>query len=413
MSASIAGELPRAAINARLVALITAVAIGFAVFLTGFVIREPAPYELFLAGLMPVWALFGLRISRTVAPLAGLLVLFVIGGLISMTQLEELGDIPLYITVTLFLSLTAVFFAAVFEGRPDLYDLVFWAWTISALVTTCLGIAGYFGLTPGEMFTLYGRAAGAFKDPNVFGPFLVLPAMFMLQRILTGRGESLPLNVAILGVLSAGVFFSFSRGAWGVFAFSALLLTGALFLRSQSNLFRLRIIVMGTIAIGILALLLVVVLQLPGVAEIFTTRAQLVQDYDGARLGRFARFVIGYQMAMEHPFGIGPLEFGKMLGEDTHHIWLKALLDYSWLGFATYLMLILLTLGGGFRILFRERPWQPYLLVAYIVFVGHVFLGSVIDTNHWRHFWLLVAMIWGAMGLEARHQNAFAMRRYG
>ena len=62
------------------------------------------------------------------------------------------------------------------------------------------------------------------------------------------------------------------------------------------------------------------------------------------------------------------------------------------------------TIAGGFRILFRDRPWQPFLLTAYAVFIGHVLLGTVIDTNHWRHFYLLLGMIWGAMALEARWQ---------
>ena len=57
---------------------------------------------------------------------------------------------------------------------------------------------------------------------------------------------------------------------------------------------------------------MLIVLQIPGVAELFTTRAQLAQDYDSARLGRFARYVIGFQMAMEHPLGIGPLVFGQI-----------------------------------------------------------------------------------------------------
>lgn len=406
-----AATLPREAVNARLVQLIASAAIGLAVLLTGFVMFEPAPYELVMAALMPVWALFGLRISRTVAPMAMLLVLFVIGGLISMNQLRELDDIPLYLAVTLFLALTAVFFAAVLESRPDLYSLVFKAWTASALFTTFLGIAGYFGLTPGEMFTLYGRAAGGFKDPNVFGPFLVPPAMFLLNRILTGRGASLATDVVLLAAITAGVFFSFSRGAWGLFAFSALLVVGIQALASTSNLFRVRVLMMGAVATLVLAALLLVLLQIPAVAELFTARAQLVQDYDSSRLGRFARFAIGYRMAMENPLGIGPLAFGKLLGEDTHHIWLKALLDYSWLGFAAYFTLVALTIGGGLRIILRDRPWQPFLIVAWATFVGHVLLGTVIDTNHWRHFYLLLGMIWAAMALEARHGTATAGSR--
>jgi hypothetical protein len=46
------------------------------------------------------------------------------------------------------------------------------------MVAALAGSIGYFELIPGahEMMTRYGRATGLFKDPNVFGPFL-LPAM--------------------------------------------------------------------------------------------------------------------------------------------------------------------------------------------------------------------------------------------
>ena len=50
-----------------------------------------------------------------------------------------------------------------------------------------LGIVGYFPPFPGaEIFTKYDRAAGAFQDPNVFGPFLTLPGIYLLYRLLTG-----------------------------------------------------------------------------------------------------------------------------------------------------------------------------------------------------------------------------------
>ena len=137
MNAGVAtARLPREAVNAKLIALAVSASIAFGIFLTGFVVREPAPYELFMALVMPIWALFGLRISRTVAPMALLLVLFVIGGMISMNQMDDVGEIPLYLAVSLFLGLTGVFFAAVLESRPDLYRLIFWAWTAAAIATT-------------------------------------------------------------------------------------------------------------------------------------------------------------------------------------------------------------------------------------------------------------------------------------
>ena len=407
MTQALTYELPPAAINAKLIALISSAAVGLGVFLSGFVIEEPAPYELYMAGLIAVWALFSLRISRAVTPLLVLLVLFNIGGMIAMTQMANLMDTPLYLAVSLFLAFTAVFFAAVTEVQPALYRPIFLAYVISAVLTSTVGIIGYFGLMPGaEIFTKYNRAAGAFQDPNVFGPFLTLPGIYLLYRLLTGSPARMFFYAVPLLIIVGGIFFSYSRGAWGLFGASAILLTGALFLQSSSGKFRLRIVVMSVAAIALLIVAFLVILQIPGVAEMLTTRAQLVQDYDEARLGRFARYVIGFQLAMEHPLGIGPLVFGQIYGEDTHNIWLKALMDYGWLGFASWAIMIFWTIAAGFKTLFRNRPWQPFVLCAYVVFIGHVALGTVIDTDHWRHFYLLLGLIWGGIALEYRHQRA-------
>lgn len=400
-------DFSRSAVNRKLIQLIVTVAVGTGVFLSGFVIREPAPYELFMVALMAVWAFFGLKFPRSIMPLLVLLVLFNLGGLVAMSQMEDLYETPLYLAVTLFLSFTAVFYAAIIRSNPDFLKYMFNAYVAAAVVTTLLGIAGYFALFPGaEIFTRYGRATGAFEDPNVFGPYLVLPALYIIYRMLTGRTVELPLLAITLLIIFAGVFLSFSRGAWGLFAISIVLLIGALFLQKTSGRFRLRILIVSTMAFVLLTLALLIALQIPSIAELFTSRAKLVQEYDSWRLGRFARHGLGFLLAMEKPLGIGALEFGREFGEDTHNIWLKALLDYSWLGFVSYLILTFWTLASGFRILFRERPWQPYLLCAYIAFTGHILLGALIDMDHWRHFYLLLGLVWGGIALERRHQAA-------
>ena len=203
MSAVASPALPPAAINAKLIAFITAAAVSLGVFLSGFVLDEPAPYELFMAPLIAVWALFGLRISKPVMPLLILLVTFNIGGMIAMTQMSDLMETPLYLAVSLFLAFTAVFYAAVTEAQPALFPLIFRAWLAAAILTSILGIAGYFNAFPGaEVFTLYGRAAGAFQDPNVFGPFLVLPGIFMLHRLMTGSIARMPLYAVPLLIVA-------------------------------------------------------------------------------------------------------------------------------------------------------------------------------------------------------------------
>lgn len=399
----------RRAVNARLVELLRTGSIALAVLLSGFVLHEPAPYELFLVVLIPVWALFGLRLSRHIAPLIALLVLFNVGGLLAMTQMDDLGTAPTYIAVSLFLAFTSIFFAAVIEAHPSLLPVIFRAWTFTAVGTTTLGVLGYFHALPGaEAFTRYGRAAGGFEDPNVFGPFLLVPSLYLLQRIMTGTPREALTAVPPLLFILFGIFLSFSRGAWGLFLFSAAILTATQFIYNRSGLIRMRILLMCIAGATVLAIGILIALQIPAIAALLEERARLVQDYDGARMGRFARFILGFELAMERPFGIGPLVFGPMFGEDTHNIWLKTLLDYSWLGFAAYFTLTVLTIAGSLKILFRHRPWQPYLACVFAAFIGHVALGSIIDTDHWRHFYLILGVIWGLMALEQRYQRAVA-----
>ena len=381
--------------------------IAFGVFLSGFVMSEPAPYELMMVAQIAVWFLLGLRISRTVAPLLALLLIFNIGGLFSMLVMKDMSGAPMYFAVSTFLALTSVFYAAVVEDDPERLVLIFKAWVAAAIITAMLGILGYFHAFPGAaVFTRYDRAMGAFEDPNVFGPYLVAPLLYLLYRLLTGRLRQAPFLILGLLVLALGIFLSFSRAAWGLLAFSGAALVLLMLLKERSGAFRLKILALSIGAFVLLALALLIALQFDQVSDLFLNRARLVQEYDGARLGRFERHKIGFLMAMERPLGLGPMVLGQMFGEDEHNIWLKSLTTYGWLGFVTYVGLIVWTLSMGFRYLLRERPWQPYLMIAWVMILGHALIGNVIDTDHWRHFYLLLGVLWGCCALEHRRQRA-------
>ncbi|WP_337266574.1 O-antigen ligase family protein [Oryzifoliimicrobium ureilyticus] len=377
--------------------------VAFGVFLSGFVIDEPAPYELYMAGLIGIWFLLGLRISRATLPLLALFLLFNIGGMLSLTQMRDLATGPMYIAVSTFLALTSVFYAAIIEESSARLPLIFKAWTVAAVITASLGILGYFHAFPGsEVFTLYDRAKGAFQDPNVFGPFLIPPALYLIQGILGGRVLGMPLKILALLILTLGVFLSFSRAAWGLYAFSVISLILVMLLKQRSTRFRLRVLTLSLLAVGMMMAALLIALQIPKVADLFSTRAQLVQQYDGEHLGRFERHRIGFQMMMERPLGIGPLVFGTMFPEDEHNIWLKSLTTYGWLGFVSYVTLLLVTLWLGFSYLLRERPWQPFLAIAWITLLGHAGIGNVIDLDHWRHVYILFGILWGCIALEQK-----------
>ncbi|QRM51159.1 O-antigen ligase family protein [Rhizobium sp. BG6] len=383
--------------------LIGSAAVGFGVFLSGFVINEPAPYELWMAGLVGLWFILGLRISRTTAPLLALLLTFNVGGMLSLTQMRDLADGPMYVAVSTFLALTSIFYAAIIEDSHRRLPLIFNAWTIAAVITSLLGILGYFHAFPGaEVFTLYDRAKGAFQDPNVFGPFLVPPSLYLVHGILTGSLRTAPIKAGALLILALGVFLSFSRAAWGLFLLTIILLIFVMMLKERSGAFRLRILILSLAAIGMMTASLLVALQFPKVSDLFSTRAQLVQQYDGEHLGRFDRHRIGFTMMMERPLGIGPMVFGTIFPEDEHNIWLKSLTTYGWLGFISYVSMLCWTFYLGFKNLLRDRPWQPYLMIGWIAVLGHAAIGNVIDIDHWRHVYLLFGVVWGCAALEAR-----------
>ncbi|MCF7671156.1 O-antigen ligase family protein [Bacillus subtilis] len=366
-----------------------------------------------MLALMTLWLLSGLRLSIYALTLLLLFTLFNIGGVLSIFQMDDLKKAPLYIAVSYFLALTAVFFAAVTESDWRRLQPLFTGYMVAATLTSLLGIGGYLNIIPAaDLFTLYGRAKGAFQDPNVFGPFLILPINWCLYQILTRPFSKNLLYWALFMILTLAVLLSFSRAAWGMFIISLLLIPVLLFIRSTDQQFRGKIVFISIAALLVLALAMLIALQIPQISEIFYQRARLEHEYDSARTGRFARHWLGLLLSMESPFGIGPLEFGPMFGEDTHNMWLKALLDYGWIGFLAFMILIILTLALGFKLMLRERPWQPYLLCSYVAFLAHLVIGNVIDIDHWRHFYLIIGIIWGCAALEQRYQKQYKSQAF-
>jgi O-antigen ligase len=375
-------------------------AIALAVFTGGFVIFEPAPYELLLSLLLAIWVLFGMRVPANVMPLLVLLTIMSAGGIISSFQIPEWDRGAIYVAVTYFLCLSSVFFACLVREDMSRLRLIFRAYVVSAVITSVLGIAGYFGVPGFEMFTRYSRAMGAFQDPNVYGPFLVAPILYLIYGLVNRSAVLMPLRLAMLLVLLLGLFLAFSRAAWGLAVVTALVFYVLLIINEQRAKVRLKYIVLAVIGAASIVLLLGAAVQVPAVSNIFEQRVKAVQEYDGGRQGRFARHYDGFVLATEKPLGIGPLAFGFIFTEDTHNMYLKQLMDYGWIGFISWMTLVFWTLIKGFKMLFRQRPWLPYFQIAYVVFLGHALVGMVIDTDHWRHHFLVLGIIWGCMALE-------------
>jgi len=186
-----------------------------------------------------------------------------------------------------------------------------------------------------------------------------------------------------------------------------------MFIKDKSGAFRLKVLMLALAGVSVGVIGIVIALHVPAISDLLTSRTKLVQDYDGERLGRFARHKLGFLAAMGEPLGIGPMVFSTIYPEDEHNIWLKSLTTYGWLGLLAYLALVWTTISFGVRYMFRNRPWQPFLVAAWITLCGHELIGNVIDTDHWRHHFMLFGIVWGCAALEHKYQKQMARRASG
>ena len=376
--------------------------LGLVVFLVGFVFFEPAPYELLIVPLLVIWFALGLTIKRGFLPLTLMVLCFVCGGMIAATQKADVGGSFFYIVVTTFLATTAIFYAALIADKPtERLRVVFNAYIAAAIIGALIGILAYFRVLPNsDTFIFAGRAAGPFEDPNVFGPFLALPIVFLLRQILIQPLHKNLFNIIGLVILLAAVFLAFSRAAWGLTAVGMVMMVAIVFISSNSNRLRTKITIMSVLGVFILIGMIIFALSFEAVSSLFAERARLVQSYDGARFGRFARYSYGLEWIMEKPLGYGFGKSRETFGEDTHNVYIKSFLVYGWLGGIAYMSLVATTIYAAFKNVLKERPWQGYLQVCLIVIIGHALVGLVVDIDRWRHLYLIYGLTWGMIAAE-------------
>ena len=378
--------------------------------ISGFVLIEPAPYEFMIMIAALIFVATGVRLREGHMPLLLLLIFYNVGFATSLVPVIELDDTAKWTAVSCFLSLTALLFAVAFSEDTERRTRIYLqGYILAAVMTSIIGVLAYFRVLPNsEMFIRALRAASTFKDPNVFGPFLILPGLIVVQRIMFGNLRAILFNGVIMLIIAAGLFFSFSRGAWGHFAASAAMMMFFLFVTSPSGGRRLRIIVFAFAGVAAVACLILALLSISGVDALFKERASLVQNYDAGHLGRFGRHILGALMALDHPLGVGPLQFSKYFPEDPHNSFLDSFMAGGWLGGFAFMALVLVTLTIGLRHVFVRTPWQPTYIACYAAFVGEVGESYIIDVQHWRHYYLIMGMVWGLLVAGCRRA---ALRR--
>ncbi len=383
----------------------------FMLWLTGacgaIVFIEPSPYEVVSALTLVLFAIGGLTLSPVVIPLAVLLVLINIGYSISGWTVIEEENVAMWLITSWYLAFTAIFFAAMLGRNTEArLNALARGCVIGGVIASLAAIIGYSRVISSlnELLLLYDRSRGTFKDPNVLGAFLVFPTLLALQPIISGKLRDAMKGVVLLGLFVPAILLSFSRAAWGQIVYCSLIVLALTFITTRSSSHRLRLVLLTVTGVVVLVGFIGALLSIDAVADLFKQRASFEQSYDMGAQGRFARHALGSIMALDLPIGIGPLQFHKYFPEDTHNSFLNAFMSGGWLAGVFYPTLVAMTLVFGFRMVFVRTPWQQTSIIVFAGYFGVATESFIIDTDHWRHTFLLMGVMWGLIAATQRYK---------
>jgi O-antigen ligase len=375
--------------------------------LAAIVLFEPAPIDAMLMGLMILLPAIGLaQFDKITGFYCATWLIICAGGFISAIWAIDLRQANTHIGITLYLSMASVVLAAFVRTDPLRHIRIIEAGLIFAgAVASITALIGIFNLVPGAgLFVLYDRATGTFKDPNVMSAFMVVPITIALQRV-TEPGLLRRISYgALMLVMTLALIMSLSRGAYFSLLVSVLSFFYLRFISARAVADRLNLLLLVAAGIAVAVLIGMAALSFDRFGDLMASRLG-AQAYDTGEQGRFAGQRIALTVIAEHPFGIGPLQFEPQFhAEVPHQVYLSMFLHSGWIGGFAFLLLCLATLFFGFRHTLRSTPVQSSLIVFVGCWCGLVAESFIIDSDHWRHLFIVLAVIWGIIA-SAQYQR--------
>lgn len=361
--------------------------VSIALITNWYVRIEPAPCDYLFAMLIFIWFVKRYRQLKKhklllFAPFASFALIYCI----SLSSSPTLSACR-YTLITMYLLCTSVFFADFILTHNNKAKTLFWgSLSISGLIASITGYLGQLGV-PGFSWAVWGenRAVAGFKDPNVYGAFLVPIALLAVSKFRWAKGWENFKWWALCSLTISGVILSLSRGA-----LLNLLVTGLIYFVLSSRLLIKHILKLSTILFGVAILTSVVFIVRSETSNALIQRAGFM-PYDEIR---FEKQKEALHLILQHPFGIGPGQSETVLQYATHNTYLRVLLENGWIAFTCFVALIVISLFSAFR---RIRTTldvndKEFETVTIASLIGILVNGFVIDTLHWRHFWWLLGL---------------------
>lgn len=360
-------------------------------FVSSVVSFEPAPYDLLMLMFILFGFLFSLyKITREIVYPIVIVCIFLVSNLISLFFTTGIVSSLIFTGITFYLALT--WFALVAFGQQvKVFNmgLIMNGYLISACMAAIIGSLAYFQVIPySEELLMFGRAKAFFKDPNVFGPYLVMPALFAISmteiRDITVARKTIYFFSFFL--LSAGVLLSFSRAAWGNFAIALaiyLFISKREWIRKRIKTFLLLFIV------GVP--MLIYFIQTPMVEDLFASRL----GYQGYDDNRFSTQKAVFTTGLSNPLGVGGGQSDNIDQRDPHNLYARVFTENGILGILTLLLLLQVSIAKAYKSYWqKENESSIFYLVIFASLIGLAFNSFFVDTLHWRHLWLMLAMAW-------------------
>ena len=379
-----------------------AVAVGF--LLLAVVRFEPAPSDVILAVVIAVACVTGrFAVDRVPRAALALIGTYLAINLLASVEVEDASRAATFLSVTLYLCVFAVWVASYVDSSRRA-RLLIRMYLTAALASTVLAVAALLLAVPGrEILTVGPRGTALFKDANVFGPFLVPAALILVEELVTPRllRSRRIVKFAMFVLLCVGVLFSYSRAAWLNLGVGVTIVLFVLLLRRGGAARALKLLLVLAFATAAL----VATVAATESAEFLSERARF-QAYDTAR---FSAQRSGLAVAEEYPLGIGPGQFETFMPISAHSIYVRALAEGGVVGFATIVLLLLVTLYWAGRNVVRGRDTYGIGSAALLgIWCGLLANSVFIDTVHWRHLWLFAALIWAGAAHDAASRRVAA-----
>jgi hypothetical protein len=374
--------------------------IGF--FLLAVVRTNPAPVDVVFVLLM-LATLSRRRPFSRVPPLVGLgLALFGILSIASMLNVVELGRAFVFELTTLYLIVLGLWLSGIFADET-LTRRALKAYVVAALASAILALSALELKFPGSSFFLYDsqRPKALFKDPNVLGPFLVPAAAIMLEEIMRPRlfRWSWRRSLVVFAILCMGVVFSFSRAGWLNLGIAIAAVVGVYAARRRGFEPALR----SLAAIAVCLVVGIGLLAATGSLGFLQSRSHLA-TYDQQRFGTQAA---AFGKASKHVLGFGPGQSEIELNLSTHSLYARVVYEQGYVGATLVAAILGLTILAASGLAARDVDLHGLGSAALLgSWLGLLANSFFIDTLHWRHLWIVAALIWSASVLSHRDETA-------